>query len=112
MIRAPPSSGPVSLTWDTRGTPNGMQTFTVSVVDPAGGMGNATRTLNIQNSCPPGPFAGCLPAPRAPRSRGQCRWAPTTFTLTLDSTQVFTAEGSGAGTRTVNVQNAVPPASP
>jgi hypothetical protein len=43
------SSGPISMPWNTLGTPNGLRPVTATVRDSAGGTVSTTRTVNVQN---------------------------------------------------------------
>ena len=100
------SNGPVSMAWNSQTVANGVQTATVSVTDPAGNSGSGSITLNVQNSgggTPP-PLVGSFTSPAAgttttgTTSVGMLETGasgtPISFTLSVDSTQVFTISGA------------------
>jgi hypothetical protein len=100
------SNGPVSMAWDSRTVANGSQTATVTATDSAGNTGNGSITLNVQNTGggDQPPLVASFTSPPAGStvtgnvtvgmSETGASGTPIFFTLSVDSTQVFTTSGA------------------
>src|SRR5438105_3835536 len=102
-----PSSGPVTLPWDSTKVSNGPQTLKATVRDPNGAVGSTTISVNVQNadglsasftSPDPGATVSGTVSVGMAASGGT---APYTYTLTIDGTQV-TSSGSNTYSWTTN----------
>ena len=96
----------VTVGWDSRRVGNGTQTLTATVTDGSGVSGVGSRSFNVQNTGagvpPPFTVAFTSPASAATVSGSVtvgmaatgASGTPITFTLFVDSAQVFTAAGT------------------
>ena len=84
------SNGPVSVAWPTTGGAGGTRSVTVTVSDPAGATGSATRAFNVQNGGAGGggPLRVAITQPGAGKTVRGTVW----FTVWV--------EGAGAGSNT------------
>jgi hypothetical protein len=100
------SNGPISMAWNSGTVANGAQTATVTVTDSAGNTGSGSITLNVQNSgggAPP-PLVASFTSPAdgatvtgtvtVGMAETGANGTPISFTLSVDSTQVYTTSGT------------------
>ena len=90
-----------TLAWDSRQVADGPQTLTATVRDSAGHTGTATRAVTIKNGTTltaaftsPAPNATVSGTVSVGMTETGASGTPITFTLTVDSAQVFTAAGT------------------
>jgi len=92
-----------TMAWDSRSVPDGPQTLTATVRDSGGHVGTATRNVTIRNGTPAtltaaftSPVDGVTVTGNVTiaMSESGANGTPITFTLSVDSTQIFTAAGT------------------